>query len=217
MICSIILAAGNSSRFNSETPKQFLQLNGRLLLDYPIQTFANCDEVDQLIIVVPEEKVNAVQGIYSHHHVVSGGKSRRESSFNGLTACPPETEKVLIHDVARALVDKATILRCIDGLKKAKAVSTAVHAKDTVVETNGENIVQMPDRNRMFLEQTPQGFKYHTILNAHQNIKMDVTDDIRLVKEMGIECKVVEGSEQNFKITTQQDFQLAEILLKENG
>ena len=217
MICAIILAAGNASRFNSQTPKQFHQLNGRLLLDYPIQTFSKCDEIDQLIIVVPEEKVNTIQEAYSHHHVVSGGKSRRESSFNGLTACPPETDKVLIHDVARALVDKATILRCIDGLKKAEAVSTAVHAKDTVVETNGENIVQMPDRNRMFLEQTPQGFKYHTILNAHQNIEMDVTDDIRLVKEMGIECKVVEGSEQNFKITTQQDFQLAEILLKENG
>ena len=217
MICAIILAAGNASRFNSQTPKQFHQLNGRLLLDYPIQTFSKCDEVDQLIIVVPKEKVNVIQEAYPHHHVVSGGRSRRESSFNGLTACPPETEKVLIHDVARALVDKATILRCIDGLKKAEAVSTAVHAKDTVVETNGENIVQMPDRNHMFLEQTPQGFKYHTILNAHQNIKLDVTDDIRLVKEMGIECKVVEGSEQNFKITTQQDFQLAEILLKENG
>ena len=217
MICSIILAAGNSSRFNSQTPKQFLQLNGRLLLDYPIQTFSKCDEVDQIIIVVSEEKVHTIQEAYPHHHVVPGGKSRRESSFNGLTACPRETEKVLIHDVARALVDKATILRCIDGLKKAEAVSTAVHAKDTVVETNGENIVQIPDRNRMFLEQTPQGFKYHTILNAHQNIKMDVTDDIQLVKEMGIECKVVEGSEQNFKITTQQDFQLAEILLKENG
>ena len=216
MICSIILAAGNSSRFNSQTPKQFLQLNGRLLLDYPIRTFSKCNEVDQLIIVVPKEKVNTIQKTYPHHHVVPGGKSRRESSFNGLTACPPETEKVLIHDVARALVDKATILRCIDGLKTAEAVSAAVHVKDTIVETKDKIIVRMPDRNRMFLEQTPQGFKYHTILNAHQNIKMDVTDDIRLVKEMGIECKVVEGSEQNFKITTQQDFQLAEILLKEN-
>ena len=202
MICSIILAAGNSSRFNSQTPKQFLQLNGRLLLDYPIQTFSKCDEVDQLIIVVSEEKVNTIQEAYPHHYVVPGGTSRRESSFNGLTACPPETEKVLIHDVARALVDKATILRCIDGLKKADAVSTAVHAVDTVVETNGEDIVQMPDRNHMFLEQTPQGFKYHTILNAHKNVTIDVTDDIRLVKEVGIECQVVVGSEKNYKITT---------------
>ena len=69
----------------------------------------------------------------------------------------------------------------------------------------------------MYLEQTPQGFLYQTLLEAHTKIKAETTDDIRLVKEMGIECKVIEGSEQNFKITTQQDFQLAEILLKENG
>ena len=216
MICAIILAAGNSSRFNSQIPKQFLQLNGRLLLDYPIQTFSKCDEVDQLIIVVPEVKVNIIQETYPNHHVIPGGSSRRESSFNGLTACPPETEKVLIHDAARALIDKATILRCINELKKTDAVSTAVPVKDTVIEINGKNIVQIPNRNLMFLEQTPQGFNYHILLNAHKKIKIDVTDDIRLVKEMGIECKIVEGSEQNFKITTQQDFKIAEILLKEN-
>ena len=118
MICAIILAAGNASRFNSQTPKQFHHLNGRLLLDYPIQTFSKCDEIDQLIIVVPKVKVDIIQAAYPNHHVIHGGTSRRESSFNGLTACPPETEKVLIHDVARALVDRATILRCIDGLKK---------------------------------------------------------------------------------------------------
>ena len=214
MICAIILAAGNASRFNSPIYKQFHQLNGRILLDYPIQTFSQCDEVDQLIIVVPAGKVNTIQDLYPHHHVISGGKSRRESSFNGLTSCPPETDKVLIHDAARALIDQATILRCIDGLEKADAISTVVPVKDTVVETNGNNIVQVPNRNLMFLEQTPQGFSYHILFNAHKNIKIDVTDDIRLVKESGIECKVVEGSEQNFKITTQQDFQLAEILLK---
>ena len=216
MICAIILAAGNSYRFNSQIPKQFHLLNGRLLLDYPIQTFSKCDKIDQLILVVPKGKVETIQKAYPHYNVISGGASRRESSFKGLTACPPETEKVLIHDAARALIDKATILRCISGLKKANAVSTAVHAKDTVVEINEGNIVQMPNRNFMFLEQTPQGFHYHTLCNAHKNIKLDVTDDIRLVKEMGITCKVVEGSEQNFKITTQQDFQLAEILLKKN-
>ncbi len=214
MICAIILAAGNSSRFNSKIYKQFHQLNGRILLDYPIQTFSQCDEVDQLIIVVPEGNVSTIQDLYPQHLVISGGKSRRESSFNGLTACPLETDKVLIHDAARALIDKATILRCIDGLDKAEAVSTVVSVKDTVVETNGNKIVQMPNRNLMFLEQTPQGFSYYILLKAHKNIKIDVTDDIRLVKELGINCEVVEGSERNFKITTQQDFQLAQILLK---
>ena len=217
MICAIILASGNSTRFNSEIPKQFHKLNGHMLLDYPIQTFSECSEIDRLIIVVPENYCSEIQKEYPDHSVVSGGSSRKESAFKGLLACPPETEKVLIHDAARALVDTATIIRCINGLDEAKAISTVVPTKDTVVETNKNIIVKMPNRSRMYLEQTPQGFHYQTILKAHTNIQVDTTDDIRLVNEMGIKCATVEGSENNFKITTKQDFQLADILLRENG
>ena len=215
MNCAIILASGNSIRFNSEIPKQFHKLNGRMLMDYPIQTFSECNEIDRLIIVVPENYCSEIQEAYPDHSVVSGSSSRKESAFKGLIACPPETKKVLIHDAARALVDTATIIRCINGLDGAKAVSTAVPSMDTVVETNENIIVNMPNRSRMYLEQTPQGFHYQTILKAHTNIQVDTTDDIRLVNEMGIKCATVEGSENNFKITTKQDFQLAELLLRE--
>ena len=214
MNCAIILASGNSIRFNSKTLKQFHRLNGRKLLDYPIQTFSECSEIDRLIIVVPENYCSEIQKEYPDHAVVSGSSSRKESAFKGLLACPPETEKVLIHDAARALVDTATIIRCINGLDVAKAVSTAMPAMDTVVETNENIIVNMPNRSRMYLEQTPQGFHYQTILKAHTNIQVDTTDDIRLVNEMGIKCATVEGSENNFKITTRLDFQLAELLLR---
>ena len=217
MICAIILASGNSTRFNSEIPKQFHKLNGHMLLDYPIQTFSECGEIDRLIIVVPENYCSEIQKKYPEHSVVSGSSSRKESAFKGLLACPPETEKVLIHDAARALVDTATIIRCINGLDEAKAISTVVPTKDTVVETNKNIIVKMPGRSRMYLEQTPQGFHYQTILKAHTNIQVDTTDDIRLVNEMGIKCATVEGSENNFKITTKQDYLLAEILLREEG
>ena len=215
MNCAIILASGNSNRFNSETPKQFHRLNGRKLLDYPIQTFSECSEIDRLIIVVPTKYCSEIQEEYQDHSVVSGGSSRKESVFNGLLACPSETEKVLIHDAARALVDTATIIRCFNGLDGAKAVSTVVPTMDTVVETNENIIVNMPNRSRMYLEQTPQGFHYQTILKAHYTIQVDTTDDIRLVNEMGIKCATVVGSENNFKITTKQDFQLAELLLRE--
>ena len=185
-----------------------------MLMDYPIQTFSVCNEIDRLIIVVPEKFRIEIQEAYPDHSVISGGSSRKESAFNGLLACPTETEKVLIHDAARALVDKSTIIRCINGLDGAKAVSTAMPAMDTVVETNEDIIVNMPNRNRMYLEQTPQGFHYQTLLKAHKTIQVDTTDDIRLVNELGIKCVTVEGNENNFKITTKQDYQLAEILLK---
>ena len=216
MICAIILASGHSSRFNNQTPKQFHQLNGRIMLDYPTQTFSECSEIDKIIIVVPKKKLTTIQAKYPHHKVVAGGSSRRESSYNGLKACLPETEKVLIHDAARALVDNATIIRCLNELNNAKAVSTVMPTKDTVVEANKNIILSMPDRDLMFLEQTPQGFHIQTLLDAHRKITAETTDDIRLVKEMGIECKTVEGSENNFKITTPKDFQFAEILLKES-
>ena len=215
MNCAIILASGNSTRFNSEIPKQFHKLNGRMLMDYPIQTFSECNEIDRLIIVVPKKFRIEIQETYPDHSVVSGGSSRKESAFNGLLACLTETKKVLIHDAARALVDKSTIIRCINGLDGAKAVSTAMPAMDTVVETNEDIIVNMPNRNRMYLEQTPQGFHYQTLLKAHKTIQVDTTDDIRLVNELGIKCVTVEGNETNFKITTRLDHQLAELLLRE--
>ena len=194
MNCAIILASGRSTRFNSEMPKQFHQLNGRMLMDYPIQTFSECSEIDRLIIVVPENYCSEIQEAYPSHSVVSGSSSRKESAFKGLIACPHETKKVLIHDAARALVDTTTIMRCINGLDGAKAVSTAVPSMDTVVETNENIIVNMPNRSRMYLEQTPQGFHYQTILKAHKTIQINTTDDIRLVNEMGIQCAAVEGS-----------------------
>ena len=89
-----------------------------------------------------------------------------------------------------------------------KEVAEIISKSETLLKKEAPDIL-------LILGDTNSGLA--AIPAAHQNIKMDVSDDIRLVKEMGIECKVVEGSEQNFKITTQQDFQLAEILLKENG
>jgi len=216
LICAIILASGNSTRFNSEIPKQFHKLNGRMLMDYPIQTFSECNEIDRLIIVVPKKFHIEIQEAYPDHSVISGGSSRKESAFKGLIACPTETKKVLIHDAARALVDTATIIRCINGLDGAKAVSTAMPTMDTVVETNENIIVNMPNRSRMYLEQTPQGFHYQTLLKAHKTIQVDTTDDIRLINELGIKCITVEGNENNFKITTRLDHQLAEILLKKS-
>ena len=186
-----------------------------MLMDYPIQTFSECNKIDRLIIVVPEKFCIEIQKTYPGHSVVSGGSSRKESAFNGLLACPIETEKVLIHDAARAMVDDSIITRCFEALDYAQAVSTVVPTKDTVVELKGNIIVNMPIRNNIFLEQTPQGFHYQTILKAHNTIQVDTTDDIRLVNEMGIKCVTVEGNENNFKITTRLDHQLAEILLKE--
>ena len=215
MNCAIILASGSSTRFNNKIPKQFHKLNGRIILDYSVSTFSNCSQIDHVIIVVPKEYLSDVEAIYPQHKIVEGGRQRHESSYNGLLACPNNTKKVLIHDSARALVDAKIIARCIEGLNNSMAISVVLPSKDTLVETKNKLIVSMPFRDDMYIEQTPQGFDYQTILNAHENNSTSVTDDIRLVYEMGIKCNTVLGSENNFKITTMQDYQLAKLILEE--
>ena len=215
MICAIILAAGTSSRFKSDVPKQFQTLNGKLVIDYSIRAFLSCSSIDRLVIVVPPKKVQDLQNLYSDHIIVEGGFNRKSSSFNGLLACPQGTNKILIHDAARALINKDLIERCIEKVKYYDAVSTVIPVKDTVVKIENNKIIEIPDRNQIYLEQTPQAFTYKVILDAHKNIDLDVTDDIKLVKEAGIEPAIIYGYENNFKITTKDDFLLAEILLKE--
>ncbi len=215
MISAIILAAGNSSRFISKKPKQFQKLNGKLLIDYSISTFSNCKEINQIIIVVPQIYFEKIKKMYPMHTIVVGGKTRKESSYKGLLACPNTTKKVLIHDSARIFVDDLIIKKCLKNLDKSDAVSTAVPTKDTIAKVKNEIIEELPDRSQMYLEQTPQGFNYEMILNAHKKITINVTDDIKLAKELGVQCSIVIGSEKNFKITTQLDFKLAKIILKD--
>ena len=130
--------------------------------------------------------------------------------------CPKSTKKVLIHDAARAFVNHEIIDRCIKGLESSDAISTAISVFDTVVKVKHGVIIEIPNRNMIFLEQTPQAFNYKVILAAHKEITTDATDDITLAKEYGIECTIVQGSSKNFKVTTPQDFKLAQFLIKGN-
>ena len=209
---AIILAAGDGVRFGKSTPKQFITLHGRRVIDYSIQTFHEHPKIDKIIIVCHSDWIDVIKKEYPNHDVINGGESRRDSSYKGLLACSKNTQNVFIHDSARPFVDKDIISRCFVGLKENKAVNTVLGATDTIVEVENNYIVDMPIRNRMFLTQTPQAFDYKTILNAHQSFIGETTDDIRLVKELGINCYVVEGSLYNFKLTHQSDIYLAKII-----
>ena len=209
-IVAIILAGGQSSRFGDEIPKQFLILHGRRVIDYSIRTFEENLRIYQIIIVTPEDWVKQIQKEYPDHNVVPGGVTRRASSFNGLKACPNDTKYVLIHDAARPFVDNKIIDNCIDALKTTDAVDTAIPASDTIIQIKNKKIHRMPPRKEMYQGQTPQAFKYNIILQAHEVIRGDTTDDIRLTKQLGVECIVVPGSEYNFKLTSQQDIYLGE-------
>ena len=92
---AIILAAGSGERFGDETPKQFIILHGRRVLDYSVNIFKKHKDIDDIIIVCPKEWINIIQNEYPDFKIVIGGKTRKDSSFNGLKACPNNTKNVL--------------------------------------------------------------------------------------------------------------------------
>ena len=210
MNTGIILAGGQGDRFGGEVPKQFVVLHGRRVLDYGVETFESHPDIQKVIIVVPENWLGEIEHEYPQHEVVLGGNTRRASSYAGPRVCPPQTKKVLLHDAARPFVDHDMISRVLNALDDHLAVDTAINATDTIIEVHDGVITDMPIRDNLFLGQTPQGFDYETILKAHETIEVLTTDDVRLVKEMGIECISVAGSEYNLKITSSHDLYMAE-------
>jgi len=213
----IILAAGSGQRFGNDTPKQYCALAGKSVLYHSVYTFLS------------HEKLGSIQVIYDPLHQkyyddamkeldlpapIAGGKSRKESVFNGLKSLHDikDDEYILIHDGARPMVSRAEIDAVLGALDTAKAASTATPASDTLYHSDGHYV----NRENVHRLLTPQGFHYGAIMRAHEQ-DLDVTDDTALVKALGIDIALVSGSPQNIKITTQDDLQMAEALLARNN
>jgi len=207
---AIILAGGNSKRFGGDIPKQFIMLEGKRIIDYSINTFKNNKDISDIVIVCEASWITTIKNEYPDCNIVNGGKSRKESSYNGLKACPKDTENVLIHDSARPFISADIISRCIEALTNYKAVNTVIPAVDTIVEIKNKYISNIPIRDYMFLAQTPQGFNFDIINKAHNTFQEETTDDISLVKKLGIKCYSIKGSVYNFKLTNSMDMYLAE-------
>ncbi|MFC1546599.1 2-C-methyl-D-erythritol 4-phosphate cytidylyltransferase, partial [bacterium] len=134
-------------------------------------------------------------------------------------ACSGKSEKILFHDGVRPFVSDRIITECIEKLNLYNAVNTAVPSTDTLIEINDKMIVtDIPDRNKIYRVQTPQGFKYNVILQAHERAKNDnsinFTDDCGLIFSYKLgEIFVVQGEQNNIKITYKQDLKIAEKIL----
>ena len=213
MNIAIILAGGSGTRFDSEIPKQYIEIGNKKIIQYSIDAFEISKFIDKIIIVVTNKYVEEISMQSPNHIVVAGGESRVESSYNGLLACPKNSKKILIHDAARPFVSQKIITSCIDKLDKYKAVVTSIPATDTIIKGASGEVISVQNRNQLFLNQTPQGFDYKTIMNAHKMDKKDVTDDITLLDLNQTKCKIIEGSSKNMKITTSADVRTAKGML----
>ena len=217
---AIILAGGVGKRMKAAEPKQFIELAGRPMIIYTLERFDANDLVSDIVIVCLEEKIKALDRIVHGNNIkklykiVPGSSTRQGSSFNGVKSCPPGTEYVLIHDAVRPFVSGKIIEDVLTAAVEAEAAGPVIDTGDTIIVAEGEYIRDIPERGILKRIQTPQCFRYETILKAHENaIKKGIknaTDDCALVLAMGKPVKTVEGSGYNTKITDSSDIVVAE-------
>ncbi len=215
---SLVVASGRGERFGGALPKQYQRLAGRTVLRHCLETFAHHPRVGGVRVAIhPDDRAlydDAAQGLRLLEPV-HGGASRQESVRLGLESLaddPPEL--VLIHDGVRALVAPGLIDRVIDRLQTEAAVLPALPVTDTLKRVERRAVAGTVDRTGLYRAQTPQGFRYPAILEAHRAFAgQSMTDDCALAEAAGLTVSVVAGEESNLKITEPADLARAGQLL----
>src|SRR6185369_1966811 len=225
MNTAIIVAAGSGKRFESDTPKQFVELLGKPIIFHTVERFDKCDLIDEIIVVLAADRIDWFETELEKYpftksiRSVAGGRARVESVKNGFRAVAPESELVAVHDAARPLVTIAEISRTIEGARETGAACLTVPVTDTIKEIKGKRIKRTIDRTSLRRAVTPQVFRYEILQKALAGPELDerVTDESFLVERIGGEIAFIDGSGRNVKITVPDDLIIAEALLRVEG
>lgn len=222
---AVVVAAGRGTRFGR--PKQLVELAGKPMVAWSVQTLASIAQIEQLIVTTePEwtaevERVLAAVGLRVPAQVVRGGEERQDSVRNGLAMLEktmPPASFVMVHDGARPLVRADDIRRGMDAVGPASGALLAVRVVDTIKQTDDAgNVVRTLDRNRLWAAQTPQFGRLDDLIRAHADARSAgvlATDDAALLERIGVAVRVVEGSAENFKVTVPADLERAEMILR---
>lgn len=221
---AILLAAGSGARMGGEN-KMLRIVCGKTVLMRSLEALAQCQMIEQFVIVVSEVTVNEAQhciemlGLQAICHIEYGGDSRTQSVFLGLqNHALVDLDIIVIHDGARCLLDNDITMRCIDSAKKFGSGVAAIAATDTMVCVDSSDCMQSSlQRESIRHMQTPQVFRSDWLLHAYaqaQKKGFNATDDAKLVHDMGHDVHLVEGSIENLKITTLADLQSAVFILE---
>lgn len=215
-VSAVIVAAGKGTRMGADKNKVFLELMGKTVLEHTIDVFEKSPIIDEIIVVTNDIKEceTLLSGYTKVSHIVLGGATRQESVNNGLVVA--KGDYVAIHDGARALICEKEINSAISEAKKYGAAAVGVKSKDTLKKLDKNGFIQETvDREFIYNIQTPQVFKLKEIKKMHSLAKGDsFTDDCALAESFGTRIKMVEGSYDNIKITTPDDLEIAEKILK---
>lgn len=219
---AIILAGGSGTRAGGSTTKQLALLCGIPVIVRTVNTFEECDFIKEIIIVAKADEIGLYEDFKKQYGwkkisaVVAGGDSRQRSVLCGFKKISDKSDYVYIHDGARCLVTEEMIAAvghaaCVHG-----AAIAAQRATDTVKIKDGQKL-NTPDRDSVWLAQTPQVFKtemYRAAAFSAIKSKITVTDDASLCEALGFNVFPVDCTSQNIKITKPCDFYIAEAILK---
>lgn len=224
---AIVLSAGSGKRMGGQIPKQYMDLCGKPVLYYSLKAMQD-SFMDEIILVAKETDIEycnkEIVEKYSFTkvtHIVSGGAERSDSVYNGLKCLDGEEDSyVYVHDGARPCINKELLERIRDKVIEKNAVVCAVPSKDTIkiIDESGK-VISTPERKKVWNMQTPQAFKTG-ILKAAYELMMEtedvsVTDDAMVVELFeNTDVYVTEGEYTNLKLTTPEDFVIAEKILK---
>jgi len=216
---AVIVAGGSGVRMNAAIPKQFMLLNGKPVLYYTIDTFLKSYNDLNIILVLPEENMAAGKEIIDAYFdssritITEGGRTRFHSVQNGLQLIADEC-MVFVHDGVRCLLSKTLIHRCYAAALQNGSAIPVIDCKDSVRIIRGEDN-EAAERSNIKLVQTPQTFHSKILLPAFKiDFKDKFTDEATVVEAFGLKVHLVEGEENNIKITKPADLLIAEKLLE---
>lgn len=220
-ISVILLAGGTGSRLPSPVPKQFLSLNGKQIIQYSLDVFAEIAQVTEIVIVcAPEYRslftTSSINPKIKLSFALPGAR-RQDSVYHGLSALAIPPSLVCVHDAARPLITPSLVQDIANAAEIHGAATAAVPVKSTIKESNHLNqVMRTLDRSLLWEIQTPQIIRYALLKQGFDYAikhNITVTDDVSLAELIGAPVQLVMGSYQNIKITTPEDLLIAKAYL----
>lgn len=213
-VAALIVAAGKGTRLGAPLPKQYLPLGDTPVLRHTVKAFLAHSSVDCVQVVISSADralYEASVGDLGLPEPADGGTTRQESVFNGLLALEQSgIDKVLIHDAARPFVSEGLIQQIVDGIGETGAIVPVLPVTDSVKLAWGDLLGDDVDRSELRRTQTPQGFRFDLILEAHRAaVGLNLTDDAAVAAQASHAVRSAAGEERNFKITTSEDMDRA--------
>lgn len=234
MNVAIILSGGTGLRLGSEIPKQYIEVNDKMVIDYCLKTFANNNKIEAIQIVANEQWREKITRNFKKNDLVSEkfkgfslpGKTRQGSILNALEDIKKYADDnsfVIIHDAARPLVSDELINNCFVNIEASDGVIPVIDVKDTMylVNDNKDKIVSLIERGTLVSGQTPEVFILGKYYNVNVNLDRNTFEKINGSTEPavlgGLSISIIKGEEINFKITTKQDLErFKQIIINKN-